>query len=91
MPWDLLIRGGEVVTPDGVRRLDVASRAAPIVELAPELPGDARETSTRGPARVPRRDRPHVHFNEPGRTDWEGFATGSSPSPPGAAVLLRHA
>ena len=24
MAWDLLIRGGDVVTPDGVRRADVA-------------------------------------------------------------------
>ena len=79
MPWDLLIRGGEVVTPDGVRRADVAVDDEKIVELAPELSGDARETiDATGLHVFPGVIDPHVHFNEPGRTEWEGFETGSS-------------
>jgi allantoinase len=50
-----------------------------IVELAPELSGDARETiDATGLHVFPGLIDPHVHFNEPGRTEWEGFATGSS-------------
>jgi allantoinase len=79
MPWDLLIRGGDVVTPDGVRRLDVAVEGGTIVELAPDLSGNAREAVDAAGLHVfPGLIDPHVHFNEPGRTEWEGFATGSS-------------
>jgi allantoinase len=79
MPWDVLIRGGEVVTPDGVRRLDVAVEGGTIVELAPQLTGAARETIDASRLHVfPGLIDPHVHFNEPGRTDWEGFDTGSA-------------
>lgn len=79
MPWDVLIRGGEVVTPSGVPRLDIAIEGGMIVELAPELTGQARETIDASGLHVfPGVIDPHVHFNEPGRTDWEGFETGSS-------------
>jgi allantoinase len=77
--WDVLIRGGDIVTPEGVERLDIAIEAGAIAELAPELSGDARETiEATGLHVFPGLIDPHVHFNEPGRTDWEGFATGSS-------------
>src|SRR3954465_12652120 len=80
MPWDLLIRGGDVVTPDGVRAgTDVAVEGESIVELAPELSGAARETiDATGLHVFPGLIDAHVHFNEPGRTEWEGFATGSA-------------
>src|SRR3954463_5645462 len=79
MPWDTLIRGGNVVTPDGVKRLDVAVESESIVELGPQLSGAARETiDATGLHVFPGLIDPHVHFNEPGRTDWEGFDTGSA-------------
>ena len=31
---------------------------------------------------------PHVHFNEPGRTEWEGFATGSSALAAGGGTMF---
>ncbi len=79
MVWDLLIRHGQVVTPDGVRRLDVAIENEHIVELSDELSGAARETIDAAGLHVfPGLIDAHVHFNEPGRTDWEGFDTGSA-------------
>jgi allantoinase len=80
MPWDLLIRGGDVVTPDGVREgTDIAVEDERIVEVAPALRGAARETIDAAGLHVfPGLIDPHVHFNEPGRTEWEGFETGSS-------------
>jgi allantoinase len=79
MPWDLLILGGQVVTPDGVRALDVAVEDGRVVELAAGLRGAARETvDATGLHVFPGLIDSHVHFNEPGRTDWEGFATGSA-------------
>ena len=44
MAWDLLIRDGEVVTPDEVRRLDLAIEDGRIVELGAGIRGAARET-----------------------------------------------
>jgi allantoinase len=79
MPWDTLILGGEVVTPDGVKRLDVAIEGDSIVELSPDLSGPSSETIDAAGLHVfPGLIDPHVHFNEPGRTDWEGFDTGSA-------------
>src|SRR5678816_853306 len=89
MPWDLLIRAGDVVTPDGVKRLDIAVEGDAIVELAPELSGPARETiNATGLHVFPGVIDPHVHFNEPGRTDWEGLSTGSAASAAGGGTCF---
>jgi len=79
MNVDLIIRGGRVVVPEGVRGADIAVADGTVVELSPELAGSAREEIDASDLLVfPGLIDPHVHFNEPGRTDWEGFATGSS-------------
>jgi allantoinase len=79
MPFDLIIRGGTVVTPDGLARLDVAVEGGAIVELTEDLRGAAREEiDATGLHVFPGLIDAHVHFNEPGRTDWEGFDTGSA-------------
>lgn len=67
------------MTPGSVRRADVAVEGDAIVELAPDLRGPAREEiDATGLHVFPGLIDAHVHFNEPGRTDWEGFATGSA-------------
>jgi allantoinase len=77
--WDLLIRGGVVVTPQGVSRQDVAVSNEKIVSLAAKLSGSAaEEIDATGLHVFPGLIDAHVHFNEPGRADWEGFSTGSS-------------
>jgi allantoinase len=76
--YDLLIRNGMLVTPDGFRQADIAISGEQIVELAPELAGTAREEiDARGMHIFPGIIDAHVHFNEPGRSEWEGFSTGS--------------
>src|SRR3954468_22765604 len=75
---DLIICNGDVVR-DNVVRGDVAVVDGKIVDISPELPGDARETIDAAGLHVfPGLIDPHVHFNEPGRAEWEGIATGSS-------------
>lgn len=77
--FDLIIRGGHVLVPDGERVMDVAVSNGRIAELAPEISGAAREEIDARTLHVfPGLIDPHVHFNEPGRTEWEGFATGSA-------------
>jgi allantoinase len=77
--YDLLIRNGTVVAPDGVREADVAVEDGRIVDVAAGLRGGGREEIDATDLHVfPGVIDAHVHFNEPGRTEWEGFATGSA-------------
>jgi allantoinase len=78
MPFDLMIRNGNVVTADGVTVTSIGVVEGKIVEIG-DLAGSAKEEiDANGLHIFPGVIDPHVHFNEPGRTDWEGFATGSS-------------
>src|SRR5205823_189652 len=54
----------------------------------PELPGDAEEIDARGLTMLPGLIDVHVHFNEPGRVDWEGAASGSRALAAGGGTLF---
>ena len=89
MPFDLLIRGGNVVLPDGVVDVDVAVEDGTIVEIGRDLAGGAKEeVDATGLHVFPGVIDPHVHFNEPGRTDWEGFDTGTAALSAGGGTLF---
>ena len=87
--WDVLVRGGTVVLPEGEPlRLDIAVVEGRIAALEPEIAGDAAETIDAAGLHVfPGLIDPHVHFNEPGRADWEGFASGSAAIAAGGGTL----
>ena len=79
MPFDLIIRNAKVVTPDGVSDLEIAIENERIADLSPSVRGTAQEDiDATGLHAFPGLIDPHVHFNEPGRTHWEGFDTGSA-------------
>ena len=44
----------------------------------PDLPGGREEIDARGLVALPGVVDAHVHLNDPGRADWEGFATGTA-------------
>ena len=89
--FDLLVRGGAVVTPAGVGIADVAVSDGEIVEISPEIVGAAREEiDARGWHVLPGIVDVHVHFNEPGRTEWEGWATGSSACAVGGTTTVAE-
>lgn len=76
--YDLIVRGGTVVTAAGEQRADVACRDGMIVEVAPAITGSAPVELDAGGLHIfPGLVDPHVHCNEPGREHWEGFATGT--------------
>jgi allantoinase len=76
--YDLILRGGTLVTADGPQEADLAVADGRIVDISPELEGAAREEIDASGLHVfPGAIDAHAHFNEPGRTHWEGFATGS--------------
>jgi allantoinase len=87
--YDLLIRGGTLVTPDGMSQGDLAIADGRIVALFQEITGTAREEiDARGLHVMAGVIDPHVHFNEPGRTAWEGFASGSRALAAGGATAF---
>jgi len=74
---DVVIRGGFVVTPGGIERVDVAVDDQSIAAIDGELPAGLSEIDARGLHVLPGVIDVHVHFNEPGHESWEGAATGS--------------
>lgn len=89
MRWDALIRGGFVVGPAGPACMEIAIADGRIAEVAPEIGGSAVETIDAAGCHVlPGVVDPHVHFNDPGRADWEGFATGSTALAAGGGTLF---
>jgi allantoinase len=86
---DVIVRGGTVVSADGRRQADVvieAGRISEIVEGAASR--GAEEIDARGLLVLPGLIDVHLHFNEPGRTEWEGGATGSRALAAGGGTLF---
>lgn len=65
---DLILRGLQT---------DIAVEDGRITAIGPDLPAGRHEIDARNLAILPGVIDVHVHFNEPGRTEWEGAATGS--------------
>lgn len=85
--YDLVIKNGSLVCPDGVKKADVAVCDGKIVEIAAEITGSATETvDAAGKYVFSGVTDGHVHFNDPGRTDWETIKTGSSAVAAGGGV-----
>lgn len=87
--FDLALRSRRTLTPDGMRDAWVLIRDKHIAGL---LPGDSQVA---GPSLdlgdkvlMPGLIDPHVHINEPGRTDWEGFDTATRAALAGGLTTL---
>jgi allantoinase len=86
---DLIIRGGTVLTDTGMGQADVGVEHGKIVDIGAKIAGTARETiDATGLHILPGVIDAHVHFNEPGRTDWEGIETGSRAIAAGGGTLF---
>jgi allantoinase len=84
----MVIRGGRIVTPAGIRTADIHVSGGVIEDIGPELPGADIEIDARGLVVFPGIIDVHLHFNEPGRTEWEGAATGSRALAAGGGTLF---
>src|SRR5207249_6017696 len=82
------IRGGTVVLPDGRQQADISIDGGRITAIAAELDHAQQEIDARGLVVMPGLIDVHVHFNEPGRTSWEGAATGSRALAAGGGTLF---
>jgi allantoinase len=76
---DLVVRGDTQ---------DIAIEDGKIVAIGPELPRAAEEIDARGLHVFPGLIDVHLHFNEPGRTEWEGAASGSRALAAGGGTLF---
>jgi allantoinase len=87
--YDLIVRKGTLVTGDSLRQADLAVADGRIVAVGPELDGTAGATiDATGLHVFPGVIDAHVHFNEPGRAEWEGFATGTRALAAGGTTLF---
>jgi len=83
----VIVRGGTVVLPGAMPvEADVALEDGVIAAIGPQLPGSGEEVDARGLHVLPGAIDAHVHFNEPGRSDWEGWETGTSALAAGGAT-----
>jgi allantoinase len=87
---DLVVSSGRVVTPEGERPGAVVIVGGRIAAIVP--PGDAPAAATvvdaGDAALLPGGVDTHVHINEPGRTDWEGFATATRAAAAGGVTTV---
>ncbi len=84
---ELVVRGGLLVSPDGVMRADLAVEGGVVAQVG-EVGAGRTEIDAEGLHIFPGLIDAHVHFNEPGRTHWEGFASGSAALAAGGATLF---
>ena len=77
MAVDTIFRARRVVTPDGVRAASVHVRDGRIARVAAydDVPAGAPIIDAGEHVLMPGVVDTHVHINEPGRTEWEGFAS----------------
>src|SRR5579871_1821262 len=86
----LLIRSRRMVLPDGEREAAAFVRAGKVEVIGPyELARDADRTVDLGdlPLLLGLVDS-HVHVNEPGRTEWEGFASATRAALAGGVTTI---
>src|SRR5699024_1439304 len=87
--YDLIIKNGTVVTSEQTLAAYVAVKDGKIAKFAPNLDDSAdRVIDAKGKHVFPGMVDAHVHFNEPGRTEWEGLETGSKSLAKGGATAF---
>jgi allantoinase len=74
----MIIRGGTVVTSRGAEKADIAIAGEQVKAVGRNLADDGEEIDASGLHVFPGGIDSHVHFNEPGRTEWEDIAHGSA-------------
>jgi allantoinase len=84
------LRGDYVITPDGPRRAAVLVRGETIAAVvAPEeVPAGCPVEDVGERVVLPGLIDTHVHVNEPGRTEWEGFESATRAAAAGGVTTL---
>ncbi|MFJ6719051.1 MULTISPECIES: allantoinase AllB [unclassified Streptomyces] len=88
---ELVLRSTRVITPGGTRAASVAVAAGKIVAVLPheaEVPAGARLEDFGDDVLLPGLVDTHVHVNDPGRTEWEGFWTATRAAAAGGITTI---
>ena len=90
MTMDLVLRSRRTVLPEGERSAALAIRDGVIRAIAPydALLSASQDLDFGGLALLPGLVDTHVHVNEPGRTEWEGFASATRAAALGGVTTL---
>src|SRR5688572_14629502 len=86
----LVVRGKRVLLPEGIRPAAVHVKDGKISDItAPDaLPPDAELVDALDHVVTPGVVDSHVHINEPGRTEWEGFRTSTQAAAAGGITTV---
>lgn len=87
---ELVVRGRRVVTEDGIRpaAVHVCDRRIRAVTAYADVPLGATVRDAGDLLVMPGLVDTHVHVNEPGRTDWEGFETATRAAAAGGVTTI---
>lgn len=88
---DLVLRAARAVVPEGERAVEVGVTGGVITTVAPlgtRLPGEDVVELADDEVLVPGLVDTHVHVNEPGRTEWEGFASATRAAAAGGVTTI---
>ncbi|RPK36137.1 Allantoinase [Streptomyces sp. ADI91-18] len=88
---ELVLRSTSVITPGGTRAASVAVAAGKITAVLAhdaEVPAGARLEDFGDDVLLPGLVDTHVHVNDPGRTEWEGFWTATRAAAAGGITTI---
>ncbi|MFF2191580.1 allantoinase AllB [Streptomyces sp. NPDC058157] len=91
MPVELVLRSTRVITPEGTRAASVAvadGKIAAVLAYGAEVPAGARLEDFGDDVLLPGLVDTHVHVNDPGRTEWEGFWTATRAAAAGGITTI---
>ena len=87
--FDAAIISNRVITPEGVKKAVILIKEGKIADIVDDLPeGNYTITDVGDNVVMPGIVDPHVHINEPGRTEWEGFDTATKAAIAGGITTL---
>jgi allantoinase len=85
---ELVLRARRMITPDGERPGAVGIADGVIVAVADDLDGPRIIDLADDEVLLPGLVDTHVHVNDPGRTEWEGFATATRAAAAGGVTTI---
>jgi allantoinase len=88
MLFDIAIQSNRVITPSGIKKAAVLIKDRIIIDIVDTIANDDRVIDIGNKVLMPGIIDPHVHINEPGRTEWEGFNTAGKAALAGGITTL---
>jgi allantoinase len=89
--YDLVVRGRQILTVNGIVAGELGVRNGTVTDIAPAgsaLMGKSTVLLADDEVLIPGLVDTHVHVNEPGRTEWEGFASATRAAAAGGVTTI---